>query len=423
MVAEGDPVNTSGMTDRERVLKYGYPAMEVPFALGEYQNRLRRVRESMAEQNVDVLYVMAPESMFYLSGYQNEWYQAQSPKHWIPWSGIAVHVDHDDFILFDNIGEAVLCRYQTVATDVRLFDRKGSITPMEFVVSELKASGWLQGTVGFEMRSYRPNRVASEQYQAAFEHEGCKVVDATDLMRAVRLIKSPQELACVEMAARIAEVGLQAARDTVRPGVTELEVYGEIIRAMAKAGGENPAITLPVLSGLKSTNGHALASRKQILPGEMVFVDICGVYNRYHINLARNFSMGEPHPDVAEKFEKTAGVFRIIEETIRPNLPVQELNEVVEQYYRGAGVWEDRGYIGGYELGIAFPPDWVGEFNYGPHVPSDGKTFQPGMVINHESQFFMPRNVGYAMQIETLVFTETEARMVGQTPRQLMVIE
>ena len=410
------------LSDRERVLRHGNPAMEVPFSIEEFQDRLKRVRAEMESRGIDVLLAMAPESMFYLSGYQNEWYQAQSPKNWTPWSAVAVHVDRDDFILFDKVGEAVLCRTQTVARDARFFDRNGS-TPIEFVIDELKGDGWLPGTVALEMRSYRPNRVVSERYQAAFEGAGCTVVDGTDLMRDVRLIKSPQELACVETAARIADIGLQAARDTIRAGVTELEVYGEIIRAMAKAGGENPGITLPVLSGLKATGGHALASRKQILPGEMVFVDVCGVYNRYHVNLSRNFSVGEPHPEVQAKFDKAAGVFDLIARTIKPGLPVKTLNDAVQAYYEEVGIWEDHGYIGGYELGIAFPPDWVGEFNYGPHIPAEDQYFQPGMVVNHESQFFMPRNVGYTMLIETLMFTEDEARMLGTTPLELMVVE
>ncbi|TVR68725.1 MAG: aminopeptidase P family protein [Sphaerobacteraceae bacterium] len=421
MAAEERRAGDVKLTDRELVFKYGYPAMEVPFSIGEYKVRLRMVQAAMAERGIDVLLAMAPESMFYLSGYQNEWYQAQSPKDWIPWSGVAVHVDRDDFILFDNLGEAILCRFQTVATDARFFDRK-SASPIESIVNELKGDGWLPGTVALEMRSYRPNRIVSEKYQAAFEDAGCTVVDGTDIMRDVRLIKSPLELAYMESAARIADIGLQAARDTIEAGVTELEVYGEIIRAMAKAGGENPGITLPVLSGLKSTNGHALASRKQILPGEMVFVDVCGVYNRYHVNIARNFSVGEPHLEVQEKFDKAAGVFDIITDILKPRMEVEVLNDAVQSYYEEVGIWEDRGYIGGYELGISFPPDWVGEFNYGPHVPSEGQFFRPGMVVNHESQFFMPLNVGYHMQIDSLIFTENEARLMGTTPRELMVV-
>jgi Xaa-Pro aminopeptidase len=408
------------LNDRERTVTYGAPAMEAAFSPPEYRRRLDRVRTGMAEAGIDLLYLMAPESMCYLSGYQNEWYQGQSPKAWAASSGLAVHVDHDRFIFFDSPAEALLGRASSVATDVRHTDRA---TAIPFIVGELEGAGWLPGRVGLEMWSYRPNRVVSERFQAAFEGAGCAVVDGTEVVREARRLKSPQELATMEIAARIADIGLAAAHEALRPGVTELEVYGEVIAAMAKAGGENAGITLPVLSGIKTPTGHGLASRKQIMPGEVVLVDVCGVYNRYHVNVARNFAIGEPHPSVAERFQKAAGVFPAIERILRPNLPVRELNETVQGYYEEAGIWGHHGYVGGYELGIAFPPDWVGEFNYGPHVACGEQVFEPGLVVNHEAQFYLPRLVGYCMLIDTLMFTETDAQWLSATPRELVVIE
>ena len=68
-------------------------------------------------------------------------------------------------------------------------------------------------------------------------------------MRELRWVKSPLERAAMREAAEIADTGMQAARDALAPGVTELEVYGEMVAALARAGGENPAITQPVLFG------------------------------------------------------------------------------------------------------------------------------------------------------------------------------
>ena len=47
-------------------------------------------------------------------------------------------------------------------------------------------------------------------------------------------------------------------------------VLGALSGAMARAGGENPGITMPVLSGPKANAGHALAGRRTILAGEQV---------------------------------------------------------------------------------------------------------------------------------------------------------
>ena len=51
---------------------------ELPFPPEEFHARLARTREAMAKAGIDLLFVTAPESLYYLSGFQGEWYQAQS---------------------------------------------------------------------------------------------------------------------------------------------------------------------------------------------------------------------------------------------------------------------------------------------------------------------------------------------------------
>ena len=100
-----------------------------------------------------------------------------------------------------------------------------------------------------ELWSYRPNRMLSLRAEERFSAAGGKVVDATQIVRDLRGIKSPAEMACIVEAARIADIGLNAVAAALRPDVSELEVYGAMVHAMAAAGGENPAITQPILSG------------------------------------------------------------------------------------------------------------------------------------------------------------------------------
>src|SRR5262249_27217268 len=98
------------MDYRDEVYFKSTPETEIPFPGEEFRDRLTRIRRRMAGAGIDTLYLMAPESMYYLSGYQVEWYQAQSPKQWPASSALAVHVDHDNYILFDSEREAVLGR-------------------------------------------------------------------------------------------------------------------------------------------------------------------------------------------------------------------------------------------------------------------------------------------------------------------------
>jgi Xaa-Pro dipeptidase len=181
--------------------------------------------------------------------------------------------------------------------------------------------------------------------------------------------------------------------------------------------------SLPVLSGMKTATPHGLASRKQIMPGEIVVVDICGVYNRYHANMARTFSMGEPHRDVAEAIHKSAQSFELLNDTVRPGLPVRDLNTTMWSFYKEAGILEDHRWIGGYEMGLAFPPDWVGEFVYDPNFDPGDQVFEPGMVVNYESQLYLPRMAGMSLLIDSIMFTETDAGIMSTFPHDLIVIE
>lgn len=412
------------MSHRDDVLAHCHPDDEQPFSRAEYRDRLNRIRARMARDRIDVLLVTAPEGMNYISGYQCEWYQAQSPRQWPASSGIAIHVDHDRFIHFDTERELVLTRYCSIAEDIRIFPPATMRDGIAFIAAELKKEGWLPGTVGIEMHSYRPNRLISHRFQDALEAAGAKVVDGTDVLREVRWVKSAAEMACLDEAARIADIGLRAAQAELRPGVMELEVYGAMFHAMTKAGGEGAAIYMPVLSGRKTNAPHALASRKKVQPGELVLVDVSGVYKRYHCNMARTYSMGQPAKDVADLCARACGSMKVLASILRPNLPVAELNRTMKAYYEEQGLWQDRGWIGGYEMGIAFPPDWVGPFVYDPLSPINAdRAFEPGTAVNYENQFFMPRHEGMYFMIETLLFKEREAAFASKVPYDLTVIE
>ena len=412
------------MEYRDEVYFHSQPENEAPFSVEEFASRLERLRRKMAESKVDMLYLMAPESMYYLTGYQAEWYQAQSPPQWPAASAVAVHVDHDRCIRFDSEREAVLGRVFTHNQDVRFFPRNALRGSEEFVASELKREGWLDGIVGMEFWSYRPNRPISHRLEQAFAGTGARVVDASMLLREIRHIKSPAEIECLLEAARIANIGMAAARATIRAGISELEVYGEMVRAMARAGGENPGITMPVLSGTKTNALHGLATRRKIKHGELALVDLSGVFKRYHINMARTFSIGQPSEAVRDLTSRAAKSMELIRSILRPGLPVREFNAAVLEFYGREKLWERRGWVGGYEMGIAFPPDWVGHFVFDPAAePDSGSVFEARTAVNYENQFFMPEHQGQYFTIDSWLFEDDEAHMLSEQPFELIVID
>ncbi|KXB05764.1 hypothetical protein AKJ49_00165 [candidate division MSBL1 archaeon SCGC-AAA382A03] len=336
--------------------------------------------------------------------------------------GVAISKDSENFIFFETEEEELLAHYTTVAPDMRVLYKESNLTEIEFVIENLKKEEWLDSTVGLELRNYRPNPYHARKLQEAFEKEGCEIVDGTDIVRDLRSEKSPLELAYIRKAGKIADIGMKAAIDFIEPGVTELEIKGEMEKAMSEVGGECTGIPNHVATGSRIASLHSLAGRNEVMPGDLVCIDMCGVFNRYHANISRMISVGAPDPKVAEQIELAAGAMSELEKIIEPNVKIEKINKKMKDYYENTGIWEDRWYVGGYELGIAFPPDWVGEFIYGPEEKTDEGVLTPGTVVNYESDFYLPRGAGMCGIIDSIIIEEDGAEILSDITPNLTIV-
>lgn len=394
---------------------------DLAFDREEYLGRIRRVRTVMAEQGIDLLYVTAPDHICYLHGYFASWYKAHSPMRYPQLYGTVIHVDSDDFIHFDNPTEAPLLQKTSVSTDNRFFSSREAEPTLKFIVDELRAKGWSRGTVGLEYWSYIPNRAVSEMMENAFRSAGYNVVDASAVVRRVRRVKSPAEIAYIEKAVELADIGHETILKTLRPGITELELFGEVTAAMMKAGSEFPALipifnAVPLRGDRPIATGHAMAGRKVIQAGEELRADLSGVYYRYHGNVLRGYVLGDVPKGLEERTRLAAGAFDVIRREVKAGMTVGEVNAVLRRYYEEVGLWDTPGWGLGYELGISLPPDWVGEFYF--NVRDDkylDRVFEENMVTNYESIF-------NTALIDTLVFERDGTRILSRTPLEVFSV-
>jgi len=103
-------------------------------------------------------------------------------------------------------------------------------------------------------------------------------------------------------------------------------------------------------------------------------------------------------------FERSAG----------PGVRVADVQRVMCDYYRDCGLWERRGWLGGYEFGVAMPPDWVGEWMFGVDDGDSEDLFEEGLVTNFESI------VGLVL-IDTFVIGPDGARRLSTVPPEILL--
>jgi Xaa-Pro aminopeptidase len=191
---------------------------------------------------------------------------------------------------------------------------------------------------------------------------------------------------------------------------------------MAGMGGEEPAIRTMVSAGpMVWCRTHSPPSTRPVEVGDVMYVDCCGVVNRYHVDVCRTFAIGRDHPEARAILEQTAGSVDEVIAAVRPGDPLEVAQRVAEEYVFSRFPREQVWWVGGYALGIAMPPNWVGH-TYIANDAFEQFTWEPGYTTNYENILF-DRDAGYtASYMETLLMGPERIEVLSKLPRTLTVL-
>ena len=256
----------------------------------EYATRRAKLRKALAADDLDAIYVTMPADITYLTGYDMVWYHSRSL------TGLLLRADSDDPLFIDGWPHTTLVSTTPEITDVVFYERGPVADVIALIADRVKSQGLADGRLATQRWSYAPHGDVIDSLSDCLTEAGATVSDASFLIEEIRLIKSPLEIALMRKTANIADAAMAAARDAIRPGILETEIEGILIGAMMAAGGGYPALRSMIGSGPRSGTHHAPAQARAVKAGDLVFIDFCASLHRYHINLNRTFSLGEPDP-------------------------------------------------------------------------------------------------------------------------------
>ncbi|MYS86917.1 M24 family metallopeptidase [Embleya scabrispora] len=393
---------------------------QLPFEPAEYARRMTELRSRMARQGIDILILSSPDGMCWLHGYDARWYRSHSSTRFPPTQCTIVHLDHDRAYLIETPEHEQLAHLTSHATTFRGVPGTGiggEITLEDFVsflAEELAAHGRPNATVGVERWSSVPNPAVQTAVEATLTSHGYRMVDGTAAVRAARRLKSAAEIAVIERAQAACDTGIRELRRRVRVGMTELEAWSVYMSAVIAAGGEPSAMHETIAAGAPMPMLHGSSSRRPFRHGDHFHTDVAAAVHRYHARATRPFHFGEPPRELAALARIVAGAHDVLTATARPGLPFRTLNRALREYYADAGVTAD-GWAGGYELGVSFPPDWVGEFCWSSTDRETDEVIENGLVTNFESCAFVA-------MVDTVVFDDDGARLLSSLPRELLIV-
>ena len=366
-------------------------------------------------------FVSSPPNITYLTGYDMIWYYLTSPV------SVAVHADSGQTVFFEVPYHQPTVEWHAVVDDAEYFGDGQS--PAEHIVSSLKGRGWLKGNVGVEEWSRAPSGVAINEIKQGFSDAGANVVDGSWVVDRVRLIKSAPEIEVMRKAASIADKAMETVHGHIRPGVMETELAGVALHAMMKEGGGDPAIRAAVRSGPRFAARHSAPSHRKLQQGDLVWINHCGSYHRYHADLGRLFSLGEPSREVARADGQDLRERRSRDFEGATGRPHGSGSKAMDEYMDSMGLRPYVAYVSGYNMGIAIPPDWVGHTFIDPDTGFETARYDPGMITNYENLFtVLDADPGWKGGtgggfIETILMTDTGLEVLSGLDRNVTVIE
>lgn len=319
------------------------------FPTEEHHARLARARQMLKANGFEACVMVAPENVYYFGGYET-WVGVNSPQFMIFTAD-----DSSPTLVLRNV-DLHLATETSWVSDVRTYHLHTD-SVAELVDKVLTEKGSNGGRIAMETQSYAlPFALGRHLADVLAPRE---IVDATELLGDLRLIKSPAEIARIEEGARHAATGLQELYRVCRAGMTEIELAAAIEGAMRQAGSDYWAIPTELASGWRTPGGHATPRAKVIEPGDLLHVEFAGVSARYHATVLQTLAMGEPGARARELYAIALDSLRAGIAAVRPGVPVSAVEEASLVPLRKAGIEHTAMMRFGYGIGIAYPPVWL----------------------------------------------------------------
>jgi len=386
-----------------------YPS--IPYE--EYQSRIERAKQCLAEHEIDAMILFSPYNWWYYGGFTDA-----AQMHNAIWRTVLiVSQEHDPVAVADMNLIYPLAKTSWVE-DVRL--HCGAQHP--FVVAfrsdedfynllfdTLKELGLANKTLGFETQADIDTYLSIEEYHMLQDAlPDAKFVSADAAIWAQRMIKTPYEQDLIREGCRRSCLCVRAAFDSIHPGVNEREVHREFWRNAVELDlVESPYHGTWLFFSSnpdEGLGGHRWITGpvdRIIKKGDFGHCDCGPTYKMYQFDFQRAFCVGEPPKEMLHYYDIGKEAFLETIEAMKPGVRLCDLFKISEK------ALEKRNYPEGHT--IVFIGHQEGLSNHEPPwvTAKEEAELQVGMVVAIEVGAFDPDGEFFGtMPEDVLLVTE-----------------
>lgn len=250
-------------------------------------------------------------------------------------------------------------------------------------------------------------------------------VDAGPIVSAAKVVKTPDELACIRTAVRITDEAMVDVDKALAPGIRQIDLSASFLRRAFELGA-TASMLEPIwqvmpptkAEGVWTTHGDLalplLSTERELLDGDVLWTDVSITYRGYCSDFGRTWLVGrEPTPRQQAQFGKWQDIMTAVEGVARAGATAGDLARAAIAANGGTRPWLPHFYLGhGIGVNAAEMPmigtDLGQEFD-------DNFVLQPGMVLVLEPVVWEDGTGGYRSE-EVLVITQEGSSRLTDYP-------
>jgi len=374
------------------------------FTAEEFSGRMARTRAEMGRRGLDVMLLFAPESQFWLTGYDTFGYCFFQ----------CLVVSDRDPVLLTRSADLRQAQLTSNIRDIRIWKDRAGADPTEDLVALLSGLGLAGKRIGWETRT-----------QGLVHHHGARLaarlpalVEASDLMGLLRLVKSPAEIAYVRKAAELSDLAWDAAAARAHAGADEGAILGAMHDAIFSAGGDYPGNEFIIGSGQHALLCRYQSGRRRLDANDQLTLEWAGTYRHYHAANMKTIVIGDPRPQHRQMQSAAQAALAACEGALKPGRPMADVFAAHARVLDEAGMGAHRLNACGYSLGPRFSPSWMEDQMFYEGAPA---VMEPGMVF-FLHMILMDSDTGTAMTLgRTSLVTERGAERLSRMPLEMVV--
>ena len=285
------------------------------FPRAEYEARLEAANRAMHANSLDAILLASEAEVRYFTGFRTQFWQ--SPTR--PWF-VILRRDQTPLAIIPEIGAELMAR-----SDIAEIEAWPAPRPHDDGLSLLKdrlANCQRLGVLMGHETTFRMPLNDVFELRAALPAEW---IDATDIIRDLRMVKSDREIAYIRQICGIASQGFARVPEIANAGQSLSSVFREFKRMLLELGADDVPYLVGGVDNPSYDDVISPPDDRPLSNGQILMLDTGATLNGYFCDFDRNYAVGTPTASAQRAYAKLYDATDAAMELARPGVRACDL--------------------------------------------------------------------------------------------------